>query len=295
MTEVVPVVPDSASEGNTNTSLAKGNKKKQVSPSKKWCFTFNNYKESEHEMIINLFSSNSSKFIVGKEIGESGTPHLQGYIEWPRKIRPISLGLPTAIHWAKARGSRADNLIYCSKDGNFITNCNVAKPIKCIDESKLYNWQKVMLDILLENKNDRTINWIYDEDGNKGKSAFCKFMCMKHNAIMVDGKASDIYQALASYIETEGTGPDIVLIDCPRHSINYMNYGAIEKVKNGHVFSGKYESKQLIFNSPAVCVFANSLPDFTKYSSDRWDVHTINDKKELEWYFDPEEFLTGDY
>jgi len=289
MSEIVPVVPNSSSEGNTNTSLEKVVKKKQISPSKKWCFTFNNYSESEHEMILSLFSSSSSKFIVGKECGEKGTPHLQGYLEWPRKIRPCSLGLPSRIHWEKARGTRADNLIYCAKDGDFVTNCVVAKPIKCIDESKLYPWQAMLLGMLLGECCDRTVLWIYDEDSNKGKSAFCKFMCMKHNTIMVDGKSSDIYQGLSTHIEVEGCAPDIVLIDCPRHAINYMNYGAIEKVKNGHVFSGKYESKQLIFNSPHVCIFANSLPDFTKYSGDRWIVYTINDKKELiEWEYDIE-------
>jgi len=289
-TPIVPVVPSSSSEGNTNTSLEKAPKKKQISPSKKWCFTLNNYTESEHELILMIFSSNSSKFIIGKEIAESGTHHLQGYVEWPRKIRPISLNLPSRIHWEKARGTRADNLVYCSKEGNFITNCVVAKPIKCIDESKFYSWQTKLLEMLLGPCCDRTVWWIYDEEGNKGKSAFCKFMCMKHNALMVDGKSSDIYQGLASHIETEGSAPEIVLIDCPRHAINYMNYGAIEKVKNGHVFSGKYESKQLIFNSPNVCIFANSLPDFTKYSGDRWIVYTINEKKELieydEEYYD---------
>jgi len=62
-----------------------------------------------------------------------------------------------------------------------------------------------------------------------------------------------------------------------------MNYGAIEQVKNGLVFSGKYESSMLIFNPPHVVIFANDTPDESMYSNDRWHIHKITDfdKKKL--------------
>lgn len=281
---IVPIVPDSSSEGNTNTSLEKENKKKQISPSKNWCFTFNNYDESEYERILFTISSNSSKYIIGKEVGESGTPHLQGYFEWPRKIRPCSLGLSNKIHFEKARGGRADNIAYCSKDGKFVTNCHIPKPIKTLKLEQLYEWQQVLLELLTTTGDDeRTIYWVFDEDGNTGKSAFCKYLCFNEPAIMVDGRSQDIMNGISNYIEKEGMAPEIVCIDCPRHNVGFMNYGAIEKVKNGHCFNSKYESKQLIFNSPAVVVFANSPPDTEKYSLDRWCIYQIVNK-ELENY-----------
>jgi len=46
----------------------------------------------------------------------TGTPHYQGYVEWAtrKRLSEIKNLLPRA-HWEAARGSRADNIKYCSK------------------------------------------------------------------------------------------------------------------------------------------------------------------------------------
>lgn len=110
---------------------------RQISPANAWCFTLNNYTEQEYEFLSSNFRNESEKYfyIVGKEVGESGTPHLQGYIALrnkSKKFRP----LPTfavkrdegrnAMHFERARGNREQNYKYCSKDGNFITNITPA-------------------------------------------------------------------------------------------------------------------------------------------------------------------------
>lgn len=283
MTEIiVPIVPISSGEGNTTTSPTQPIiKKKQISPSKRWCFTLNNYTQEDFDNIILTCSSNSSKYIVGKEVGESGTPHLQGYFEYYRKIRPLSLKLSDKIHWERAKGTKSQNITYCSKDGDFYTNFTIPKPIKTLDEKQLYVWQSNTLDTIKGEADERKIHWIWDSNGNMGKSAFCKFLAIKFQALMVDGKGNDIMQAIAGFKELEQDYPKIIIVDCPRHNFEYVNYGAIEKVKNGHVFSGKYESKQLVFNIPHVIVFANNPPDMTKWSIDRYDVIELkeSDKK----------------
>lgn len=272
---VVPIVPESSEGGNTKLPLTKVNKSKQISPSKRWCFTFNNYTESEYEDTIKVCSSNSSKYIVGKEVGESGTPHLQGYIEFEKKIRPKSL-FNNKIHWEASKGSREDNLKYCSKDNNYICiGLRITIPIRCLKIVQFYPWQLELYNLAITVPDDRSIFWIWDESGNKGKSAFAKYMCINHDALCVDGKANDIFNGIANFKEDKGYYPEIVIVDCPRHNIGYMNYGAIEKVKNGLVFSGKYESKQMIFNSPHVIIFANSEPEIEKYSADRWIIKKI--------------------
>lgn len=79
-------------------------------------FTKNNYTDDDVNAIRELCTS--AKFaIFGYEVGESGTPHLQGYIQFPnpRALRSVvSLGLG---HVEVARGSPQQNIDYCSKSG----------------------------------------------------------------------------------------------------------------------------------------------------------------------------------
>lgn len=53
-----------------------------------------------------------------KEIGEEGTPHIQGYVRF--KVRKTLQGAKRLIcaeaHLEPARGSEGDNIVYCSKD-----------------------------------------------------------------------------------------------------------------------------------------------------------------------------------
>lgn len=86
------------------------------------CFTINNYSETE-ESLINYIGEGDkcSYMIVGKEVGKSGTPHLQGYICLSKRMRLNTLRnlLGGRAHIESARGTPEDNKTYCSKEGNF--------------------------------------------------------------------------------------------------------------------------------------------------------------------------------
>lgn len=99
-------------EGNTNPLPL------IVNPAKSWCFTFNNYKEKDLCSIISIFNSKADVGVIGREIGESGTPHLQGYVHFKVKLRPLSLGLSKKIHWELRRGTKQEACEYCVKEGN---------------------------------------------------------------------------------------------------------------------------------------------------------------------------------
>lgn len=86
--------------------------------SKRWCFTLNNYTEEEESQVRCLVSEGSCRYIiVGREVGESGTPHLQGYLETNGKMSLSSMKkILSRCHWTKANGSAQSNRTYCTKE-----------------------------------------------------------------------------------------------------------------------------------------------------------------------------------
>jgi len=89
---------------------------------KAWCFTLNNYTEEEYVSIIKALESCSVYFVVGKEIGEKGTPHLQGYTLFREShtLSSVKDRLSQRCHLEAARGSSHDNRTYCTKGGDSI-------------------------------------------------------------------------------------------------------------------------------------------------------------------------------
>lgn len=89
--------------------------------SRGWCWTLNNYSEEEYENIkIALHTNTVEKWIIGKEVGNSNTPHLQGYIYFKNgRTFERMKDLINKAHWEAAKGKPEDNYKYCSKDGNF--------------------------------------------------------------------------------------------------------------------------------------------------------------------------------
>ena len=251
------------------------------------CFTLNNYTEEEWSEMTNLVQDSSIKqYCVGKEIGKEGTPHLQGYFQFknPKRWNAVKAMLPRA-HIEKAKGSPQDNLKYCSKEGDYITNMDLIvtqAEMKKRLLQEIYNgvvwkgWQVDILDMLEgeEPPHARKIFWYWEPDGNIGKTFLCKYIAMKHETIICEGKKNDVFNQIQKFIE-KGVWPKIVVCDVPRTSLEYLNYGCLEQCKNGMMYSGKYEGGQCFFPIPHVIVFANEAPCYEKLSDDRWHVEKI--------------------
>lgn len=80
----------------------------------------NNYTEEEHAALLALPASYS---IIGKEVGEEGTPHLQAYFNFGRNNRHRLSSVKKYSdrgHWEVAKGSDQQNKVYCSKGNDFI-------------------------------------------------------------------------------------------------------------------------------------------------------------------------------
>lgn len=102
------------------------------SPKKLWCFTINNPTITKEDLLTKL-APFCSYLVIGDEIGEEKTPHLQGYLELETKKRFNSLKLlfaPIAPHLeSKSNGStRGQAAAYCKKDGKFVEH-GVAPPV----------------------------------------------------------------------------------------------------------------------------------------------------------------------
>lgn len=79
-----------------------------------YVFTLNNYTEEELEKIKTL---KYKYIIIGDEIGKSGTPHLQGYINFSSStsFNTVKKAIPKA-HIETAKGTPRQNYEYCSKE-----------------------------------------------------------------------------------------------------------------------------------------------------------------------------------
>jgi len=116
-----------------------------------------------------------------------------------------------------------------------------------------------------------------------GKTSFCKYLTVKHDAIALSGKAADMRNGVIDYVKTNKTTPELVLVPIPRSfNTDYLNYEGIENVKDMYFYSGKYEGGQVCGNPPHLIVFANEPPDQSKMSEDRWVVRNIDTVEEKE-------------
>lgn len=286
--------------GNTgNRALREGN------PCKRYCFTWNtgvgsNVPEMEwienttsllYEFLIPL----CKVFIAIPERGdEENRLHWQGYLVLKgakKRFTTLKRLCPEFkdISWRCAKGNRAQNMKYCTKDihkGIFpehriYIGCKAPYQFKL---ESLYDWQQEVWMLLSETPSNRILFWIYDLEGNTGKSAFTKHVVVNsEDALVVNGKASDIMYAVQKNLEENGKYYRTIIMDVPRSMIGddsiKISYGGLEKIKDMCFFSGKYEGGMVVGPNPHLIVFANCRPDANKFSRDRVVLREIVGRK----------------
>lgn len=256
----------------------------------RWPFTYNNYPENWSALMAPGLQG--CKWVAGYEVGDSGTPHLQGYVEFPVKVRPIGYkGFPKEIHWGDdkgkpAKGTRDDNVNYCLKDGN-PAGGNLKKKI-CMDMTDdyvikledMYPWGRELVERVadcLPDKLDRTIIWIWSTEGKMKKTETARYLAHYHDACVIQGGRRHV---LANAYKRPAP---IYMLLVPRTDEGFVSYASIELLKDGLYMSafGTEATGSVNRKKPWVIIFANFPPDRSAMSEDRWEVINVDEPEEL--------------
>ena len=138
---------------------------------------------------------------------------------------------------------------------------------------QLLAWQnELMTELEAVRDSNRKVIWIADIAGGAGKSVLCQWLMSYSQGYGSTILFQDFDYRNNSFLYSK---EKMVLFDLPRTS-KPDNLKFIEDLKNGYIISTKYEVRKKVFESPVVIVFANSYPEKTLLSIDRWHVFHIS-------------------
>ena len=239
--------------------------------------------------------------VIAKEFGRHKIhPHWQVYFELTARVSMKSfmksiLGHDN-FHLEKAKSTSAASIAYVygvgkEYEGGFVVfNLHAPLPLR-YNASVADFWlnfqfrpfQKTLAALVDLPPHKRTIYYIYEPHGNVGKTLFIEYLHIFHGAIVTGGNSHDMKYAIERWRQITGAFPIFICVDIARsENLTKESYEALESIKNGLFFSGKYESTMThAFVKPHVLIFSNKPPVLSAFSKDRWVVYTINDTYEL--------------
>ena len=312
--------------GGSRTHSTRSSARPNGTRARHWQFTINNYDRNDERQLEHLGSRAGEDvryLIYGKEVGATGTPHLQGHVSYNKQVwfSTVQNELPDGAHIEMVRLLRR-HIEYCKKDGAFAefgtpptseaskqgtrqdlvdfrasvqagirdgatlrekhpvvmarypvfcrsVICDLSPP-PALPNHNLRAWQRSVVDFIDAPVHPRRILFVVDERGNQGKSFLCEFLQQQRENVQVlePGKLADL-----AYVYEQTT--KILLFDVPRSRTKYIDYSFLESIKNGRLFSTKYDSRMIRFERPHLVVFMNEAPDATALSADRYEYITI--------------------
>ena len=147
-----------------------------------------------------------------------------------------------------------------------------------ISSVQLRPWQKDAFDLFERIPDDRAVYWIYDEEGNSGKSWFQNYMeaYFGYNRVF----RCDLrirHRDMCNIMRKRSISTvDIFLFNDSR-SIKGEEpnmYRILDDIKDGAAATSKYDNELMKFKTPNfVVVFSNSWPNRKNLTKDRWRMY----------------------
>ncbi|UOF78643.1 rep protein [Circoviridae sp.] len=256
-------------------------KSKQENQYYRYFFTFNNYDEEKLQGTKLWLDGKCKKYIFQEETGKQGTKHLQGSVSFIKKYRWKELKeIHTPyqeIHWEVTKNSKKADEYCCKEDTRTgrvfeFSKKNLFRRTKSKFED--IRPREDILETISKEPDNRTINWFWSDEGGLGKTSTVAYVEHNYNNVCVaNGKGADIKNSVISHLEENEL--DVLFITVPRCAEGYVSYSVIEEIKDGLIYSGKYEGGFANIEHPHVVVISNFPPDTSKLSEDRWNIVEI--------------------
>lgn len=144
-------------------------------------------------------------------------------------------------------------------------------------EPEWFAWQADFHRINLTTADRRTINVIYDPEGDLGKSTV-GLWSEAHGKVNLIPPCSDIKDASRWLMGTPWCRA--VVLDLPRSMPKYnlgAMYAMVESIKTGRVWDDRYHIRKKILKAFHLWIFTNKLPDKNLLTYKRWNVMVIRD------------------
>lgn len=183
---------------------------------------------------------------------------------------------------------RLDNDEIPYDDLNYVKYYNTIHTIRADIESKRLKtdikdssyvfkpWQQLLC-LLLKKQTDRQIYFVYDIHGNVGKTWLAKWLISNQNFLFVEGKTGnhDLGPLILKH------RPNGIVYNIPRSCRKddgelMVSYSSLESIKDGLMFTTKYQGFSGLIGSKLLLVLANQPPDKNQLSLDRFKVFYVH-------------------
>lgn len=197
-------------------------------------------------------------------------------------VRRLNLGwhIEKCISWEKA-------VRYCRKDGRYFLFGDPPHSERMYQSYRVgrFRLNEVQRQIVreLRRQTDRTIQVWIDRKGSSGKSTVGYLENIGGRWLSVP-RTEHTGVKILDFVAMHYDDEKVICIDLPRQKVLTPEMcGVLEDIKDGQVYSAKYQGTKLFIRGIKIIVFTNQwIPKKTyeSLSKDRWDIHVIGGEEE---------------